>query len=235
MQYPNSEAMRLLSATINTMPGTSSHAEGTETPQSISFVVYLGEGQEESQYLEMLSEGKGNIKDVFKYYLDSHQQITLSHPKHRFKALVEFLESDSSGYSTALDKAFLISDRDSQSFKEEQYDEMLKNCEDKDIVWIVSNPSFQLWLLFHFTDDIESLELEKISSCKKQILEIETNIKALSKSGYTHGNLKPSVFKPLIEVAIKNSAPYCLSVKDLKESIGTNFSELVKYIQSTGR
>ena len=63
---------------------------------------------------------------------------------------------------------------------------------------------------------------------------IETHIKALSKSGYTHGNLKPSVFKPLIEVAIKNSVPYCLSVKDLKESIGTNFSELVKYIQSTG-
>jgi hypothetical protein len=48
--------------------------------------------------------------------------------------LKEFLESDSSGYSAALDKAFLISDRDSQSFKEEQYDEMLKNCEDKDIV-----------------------------------------------------------------------------------------------------
>lgn len=71
MQYQNTEAMRLLSTTINTIPGTSSHAEGTETPKSISFVVYLGEGQEESQYLEMLSEGKGNIIDVFKYYLDS--------------------------------------------------------------------------------------------------------------------------------------------------------------------
>lgn len=235
MQYQNTEAMRLLSTTINTIPGTSSHAEGTETPKSISFVVYLGEGQEESQYLEMLSEGKGNIIDVFKYYLDSQQRITLSHPKHRYKALVEFLESDSSDYSAALDKAFLISDRDSQSFKEDQYDKMLKNCEDKDIVWIVSNPSFQLWLLLHFTDDIESLELEKMSSCKKQIQEIETHIKALSKYGYTHGNLKPSVFKPLVEVAINNSVPYCLSVKELKESIGTNFSVLVKYIQSTGR
>lgn len=235
MQYQNTEAMRLLSTTINTIPGTSSHAEGTETPKSISFVVYLGEGQEESQYLEMLSEGKGNIIDVFKYYLDSQQRITLSHPKHRYKALVEFLESDSSDYSAALDKAFLISDRDSQSFKEDQYDEMLKNCEDKDIVWIVSNPSFQLWLLLHFTDDIESLELEKMSSCKKQIQEIETHIKALSKYGYTHGNLKTSVFKPLVEVAINNSVPYCLSVKELKESIGTNFSVLVKYIQSTGR
>lgn len=235
MQYQNTKAMRLLSTTINTIPGTSSHAEGTETPKSISFVVYLGEGQEESQYLEMLSEGKGNIIDVFKYYLDSQQQITLSHPKHRYKALVEFLESDSSDYSAALDKAFLISDRDSQSFKEDQYDEMLKNCEDKDIVWIVSNPSFQLWLLLHFTDDIESLELEKMSRCKKQIQEIETHIKVLSKYGYTHGNLKPSVFKPLVEVAINNSVPYCLSVKELKESIGTNFSVLVKYIQSTGR
>ena len=29
--------------------------------------------------------------------------------------------------------------------------------------------------------------------------------------------------------------PYCLFAKELKESIGTNFSELVKYIQSTGR
>ena len=52
--------MTLLKATINTMPGVSSHAEGTENPQSIAFVVYLGEGQEESQYLEMLSQGKYN-------------------------------------------------------------------------------------------------------------------------------------------------------------------------------
>lgn len=207
--------MRLLSATINTIPGTSSHAEGTEIPKSIVFVVYLGEGQEESQYLEMLSRGKDNIIDVYKYYINSQQQITLSHPKHRYNALVEFLKSDSSGYSAYLDKAFLISDRDSQSFKEPQYDEMLVNCEEKGIVWIVSNPSFQLWLLFHFTDDIKSLELENINSCKKQIQEIETSIKALSGKGYSHGILDQSVFNPLIEVAIKNSEPYCLSVKEL--------------------
>lgn len=222
--------MRLLSATINTIPGTSSHAEGTENPRSLAFVVYLGEGQEESQYLEMLSQGKENIIDVFKYYLNSHQQITLSHPTHRFKALIEFLESDGSDYSPYLDNAFLISDRDSQSFKAHQYDVMLENCENKGIVWIVSNPSFQLWLLFHFTDDIESLELESIDSCKKQIQQIETRIKALSKKGYTHGNLNQSVFRPLVETAIKNSEPYCLSVKDLKENTGTNFSVLVKYI-----
>lgn len=72
--------MRLLSATINTIPGRSSHAEGTEPPKSIAFVVYLGEGQEESQYLEMLSQGKGNIIDVFKFYQNSQQQITMSPP-----------------------------------------------------------------------------------------------------------------------------------------------------------
>ena len=222
--------MGLLSATINTIPGKSSYAEGTENPQSITFVVYLGEGQEESQYIEMLSQGKETIIDVFKYYKDSHQQITLSHPKHRYNALIEFLESDGSDYSVALDKAFLISDRDRQSFKEAQYDEMLENCRDKGIVWIVSNPSFQLWLLFHFTDDIASLKLESISKCKKQIDEIEANIRALSKNGYTHGNLNQSVFKPHIKTAIKNSEPYCLSVEELKENIGTNFSVLVKYL-----
>lgn len=222
--------MSLLSATINTIPGTSSHAEGTEIPKSIAFVVYLGEGREESQYLEMLSQGKENVIDVFKYYLNSQQQITLSHPNHRYKALVEFLESGSSGYSAYLDKAFLISDRDSQSFKESQYDAMLENCEDKGIVWIVSNPSFQLWLLFHFTADIESLDLENIGSCKKQIQKIETHIRALSENGYTHGSLDQSVFKSLIEVAVKNSEPYCLSVKELKDNLGTNFSVLVKYI-----
>lgn len=168
--------------------------------------------------------------DVFKYYQNSQQQITLSHPKHRYNALVEFLDSDNSGYSVALDKAFLISDRDSQSFKEPQYDEMSERCKEKGIIWIVSNPSFQLWLLFHFTDDIASLELEKIKGCKKQIQEIETKIKEYSKSGYTHGDLNQSVFKPRIEAAIKNSEPYCLSVEELKEKIGTNFSVLVKYI-----
>ncbi|MBE6280809.1 MAG: RloB domain-containing protein [Bacteroides sp.] len=222
--------MRLLSSTINTLPGTSSHAEGTEIPKSLAFVVYLGEGQEESQYLEMLSQGKENIIDVFKYYLNSQQQITLSHPNHRYKALIEFLESDGSDYSPYLDKAFLISDRDSQSFKVIQYDKMLENCENKGIVWIVSNPSFQLWLLLHFTEEIESLDLENVNGCKKQIEKIETQIKALSPKGYTHGTLNKSVFKPLVETAIKNSEPFCLSVKDLKENIGTNFSVLVKYI-----
>lgn len=222
--------MGLLSATINTIPGTSSHAEGTENPQNIAFIVYLGEGQEESQYLEIFSQEKETIIDVFKYYKDSHQQKNLSHPKHRYNALVEFLGSDVSGYSAALDKAFLISDRDSQSFKEAQYDEMLENCRDKGIIWIVSNPSFQLWLLFHFTDDIASLKLESISKCKKQIDEIEANIRALSKNGYTHGNLNQSVFKPHVEAAIKNSEPYCLPVEELKENIGTNFSILVKYL-----
>ena len=232
-QYQNFDAMGLLSASINTIPGTSSHAEGTESPKSMAFVVYLGEGQEESQYLEMLSEGQENIIDVFKYYLDNQQQISLSHPKHRYEALVEFLESDNSDYSAALDKAFLISDRDNQSFKESQYDEMLEKCNNKDIVWIVSNPSFQLWLLFHFTDDIASLDLDIIDSCKKRIKKIESTIKGLSKNGYTHGNLNQSVFKPLIETAIKNSEPYCLSVEDLKKNIGTNFSVLVKYILGT--
>lgn len=222
--------MGLLSATINTIPGTSSYAEGTENPQSVAFVVYLGEGQEESQYLEIFSQEKETIIDVFKYYKDSHQQTTLSHPKHRYNALVEFLESDGSDYSAALDKAFLISDRDSQSFKEAQYDEMLENCRDKGIDWIVSNPSFQLWLLFHFTDDIVSLKLENISKCKEQIHKIETNIRALSKNGYTHGELNQSVFKPHVEAAIKNSEPYCLSVEKLKGNVGTNFSVLVKYL-----
>ena len=67
--------MGLLSATINTIPGTSSHVEETETPKSIAFVVYLGEGKEESLYLETLSEGKENMIDVFKYYQDSQQQL----------------------------------------------------------------------------------------------------------------------------------------------------------------
>lgn len=222
--------MRLLSSTINTMPRISSHAEGTENPKSLAFVVYLGEGQEESQYLEMLSQGKENIIDVYKYYNNCHQQITLSHPKHRYNALVEFLKSDNSGFAVDLDKAFLISDRDTQNFKTTQYEEILKKCENQGFVWIVSNPSFQLWLLLHFTDDIESLDLANIKSCKKQILKIETQIRALSGNGYTHGNLKQSMFRPLIERAIKNSEKYCLSVNDLKENIGTNFSVLVKYI-----
>ena len=222
--------MSLLSVTINTMPGHSSHAEGTEMPKSLAFVVCLGEGQEESQYLEMLSHGKDNIIDVFKYYRDRKRQISLSHPNHRYSALVEFIGSDESGYSAALDKAFLISDRDSDSFFECQYDDILRNCNDKGIVWIVSNPSFQLWLLFHFTNNIESLELENINHCKEQIKKIETQIKDLSGNEYSHGSLKQSVFKPLINLAVENSEQYCLPVEELKEKIGTNFSVLVKYI-----
>lgn len=222
--------MSLLSATINTLPGTSSFVDGSENPKSLAFVVYLGEGQEESLYLEMLAQGKDNIIDVFKYYLDSKKQISLSHPNHRYSALVEFLDKKDSDFSPVLDKAFLISDRDNQSFKEKQYDEMLEKCRNKNIEWIVSNPSFQLWLLFHFTDDIIQLELEKIPRSKIQIQKVEDRIKTLSGRSYEHGTIKKVLYQPLIDAAIKNSERYCLPVEKLKDHIGTNFSILVKYI-----
>lgn len=222
--------MSLLSATINTIPGKSSHAEGSVIPKSIAFVVYLGEGKEESIYLEMLTKGKENVIDVFKYYLDSQKQISLSHPNHRYDALVEFLDKDNSDFSPVLDKAFLISDRDNQSFKEKQYDEMLNKCRTKGIEWIVSNPSFQLWLLFHFTDDITSLELEKIPKSKQQIKELENHIRVSSGMGYSHGNLNKKMFEPFIGAALKNSEPYCLSLEELRDRIGTNFSILVRHI-----
>lgn len=69
-------------------------------------------------------------------------------------------------YNPEIDVINLVVDRDKGNFKEEQYDNLIKECNDKNIKLYVSNPCFEVWLLMHF-DEFEKLDFEKLLENKR--------------------------------------------------------------------
>lgn len=182
------------------------------------------------KYIRKLCQEKSSkniiVEIVNDEYADEKVAVSDSHPQKRLEALRERM-----GYADSLaDEAWLVSDRDDGSFTEGQYDEVRDVCTESNIRWVVSNPAFQLWLLFHFTDSLEGLCLER---CVKSSLKIKQIEKELNKyvRGYKHGTLDMIEFGDYIENAIVNSSDYCMDVADLKKGIGTNFSLLVKSLK----
>ena len=131
------------------------------------------------------------------------------------------------------DNPWLICDRDKQSFKEKQYDEVLAMCEVNHVELIVSNPAFQLWLLLHFRSDISDLELDANEKSKISISKIEGVMRAEKLvPGYKHGTLNFEQFKNNIDDAIRNSCQFPKDPRVLKNAIGTNFDVIVNLIKS---
>ena len=117
--------MGLLSNNINTIPNDQNYKEGEEEPNSVPFVVCACEGDEECDYLSIFESSHRLVK-VNDYYKNDQEKKGHSHPQKRIEALIEFLGEESlnldiKGFSNKIDKAFLVVDRDAQSFKENQY------------------------------------------------------------------------------------------------------------------
>ncbi len=98
-------------------------------------------------------------------------------------------------YEKDFDKVCILIDRDKQSFKENQYDDVLKICEINNFKLGISNPSFELFLFLHFNnlleyDNTKILENKKISTSKKAPKYMEKILK-----DYLHQNLSLSFNK----------------------------------------
>ena len=107
--------------------------------------------------VEELSYIKGYFKTFLsnsniipQYVNDSldNKEKHASHPKRRLAALKRYRASVHPNWKEYPDDiTWLVCDRDAQSFKESQYDDVLVDCKKERIELIISNPSFQLWLL----------------------------------------------------------------------------------------
>ena len=64
----------------------------------------------------------------------------------------EILQIQELTYAEGFDKICLIVDRDPLSFSEEQYDQVVQICKERQIDFYVTNPCFEFWLLLHFPD-----------------------------------------------------------------------------------
>ena len=137
-------------------------------------------------------------------------------------------------YEEGHDKICLIADRDKQSFKEDQYDYVVKTCNEKGYEFYISNPCFELWLLMHY-DEILTIDKEKLLTnpketprAKKRFLEKQLSILM---DGYNKNNLKFEKLIPLIEHAIKNEKNFCENIENLKTDLGCNIGLLIEKMQ----
>ena len=203
--------------------------------ESLRFIAIVTEGSvEELAYLKGYQSSKAPIgRERRIYFLNDYineeilaEEKTASHPLRRLELMKELLSLKNPDFSSYPDEAWQVCDRDEQSFSCDQYDELLMECDRLNINLIVSNPAFQIWLLFHFDAWLKDALFEDGINSSRRLSIIERRLKFLL-PGYQHGHLLFSRFKHRIDTAIANSRRYCTDVYTLKEECGTNFAQLM--------
>lgn len=154
------------------------------------------------------------------------QKINLYENIDRIQA---YIENQQIVFNQEIDKVCIIVDRDYRNFKENQYDYVVKKCQELNYKLYISNPCFEFWLLLHSSDvntiDTEKLLKNKKVTSKKRFTEIE-----LSRifSGYKKNDIKFDRFKPNIQLAISQGKDFCEDVVGLKTRLGTNIGLLLE-------
>lgn len=150
-----------------------------------------------------------------------------------FSSLKRNITNSECFYDKNLDQICMIVDRDTGSFNEKQYDELVKACNKYKFKLYMTNPRFEFWLLLHFLYksqiDCENV-CQKSKGSKKSYLERELSKKL-------PGNIKRVVpFDKLVDnvdTAIENEKEFCEDIFGLKTSIGSNIGQLMTELKGT--
>lgn len=230
----------LLRFDVPTIPGQVAYQKASKEMAILFVLSVMTEGyKEEPKYLKSVQElindsDTANIvvHIVNRHYIHQKDAAGHSNPLKRLEALKQWKENHSQieGFDNK-DEYWLICDRDDSSFTSQQYDDVILECQKEGIHLIVSNPAFQVWLLLHFTADLQQYKLEQYESSSQCVKNaIEPAIRSYD-AQYKHGNINMKIYKPLMRDAIRNSVGYSHDVQDLKCRIGTNFRSLLLRIE----
>lgn len=178
--------------------------------------------------------------DVLQYQTDERIEVDnelilglLSYIENDFdinekvEEISQYLNEQQIVYLPEHDYVCLIIDRDSGSFKREQYERLIDKCKNKNYRLFVSTPTFEFWLLLHndevFLHDQKEL-LENKRQGQKRYLE-----QALTQaySGYRKERIHFERFLPDIRKAIQNEKCFCEDVNHLIDMLGTNVGVLI--------
>lgn len=177
-----------------------------------------------------LNDKTNNYAKVCELIWDDLKKFRITEVANNIEHIMEWAEIS---YDKDFDKICIIVDRDEESFKSDQYDDVLNKCRDNNYSLFVTNPCFEFWLLMHF-DDVIELEEEKIrknekTSSKNRFLQSELNkrLKGYKKNKYDAQRLVINIDK-----AINNSFKFCNDINELKYKIGTNLAKLIEDITS---
>lgn len=143
--------------------------------------------------------------------------------------LIEYIKNQDIDIEQGFDKICLIVDRDSESFKDWQFDFVLSECREKGFDFYMSNPCFEFWLLLHFEAALrlsreKMLHNMKINKSRSYLEKELSNILG----GYKKNKLKFNRFKNRIDIAIRNEKYFCEDIESLKTELGSNVGLLIK-------
>lgn len=156
--------------------------------------------------------------------------------KNQIEDIPKIIKNGSITYSDEVDKICFIVDRDKKSFLSKpgnnQYEYVLKKCQEKKFGFYVTNPCFELWLLMHF-DEVVELDKEKLLenlyvSSDKRYTEYELRRMF---AGFEKANYDAEFLVRNIDKAIKNEAMFCEDIELLESQIGSNLGRLFEELR----
>lgn len=126
------------------------------------------------------------------------------------------------------DKVCIIVDRDRQSFKADQYDYVVDQCQIHGFDLFVSNPCFEFWLLLHYAE-IDKLDRPTLLANPKVTTKKSFTEKMLSErlQGYKKNDLKFDKIKGGIDLAIEQEKQFCQELVGLRNELGSNVGLLI--------
>lgn len=139
-------------------------------------------------------------------------------------------------YDNRFDKICLIVDRDKESFlaipENNQYDYVLRTCQEKGFGFYVSNPCFEFWLLLHF-EAVFELDKDKLLenpqvTAKRRYTEYE--LRRLL-PGYSKGKYNADILIKNLSLALCNAQKFCQNERLLISEVGTNIGKLILLLE----
>ena len=180
-----------------------------------------------NKVIEDLSEATAKVAN----FLTSELNI-----KNAVDEIEKYIECQKITYDPGYDKLCLITDRDEQSFKEDQYDYVLETCKQKGYCFYVTNPCFEFWLLLHYNEvfnyNRNDLLENKKESVKARKRFIEKQLSILM-GGYNKDKLNFEKLVDKVGTAVANEKQFCEDSVGLKNSLGSNVGLLLEEIMNS--
>ena len=146
--------------------------KGNKSPKAKYYIIPEGDSTE-VKYFSGIKENSSNLNvnsliDILIIENDE-KEMGQSHPLKKLNNFIKAIKDGIIYFDKEIDKACFIFDRDPQNFKPNQYDDFINSCNKNKYDVYISNPTFELFLLFH-SDDVLKLDRKEMLLNKKEKL-----------------------------------------------------------------
>lgn len=173
--------------------------------------------------------GGSNSNDIFNIIEKELKKLNIIGIIDKFD---DIMKQSNISYEEGFDTICIIVDRDKDSFTENQYEDVINICNEKNFKLYITNPCFEFWLLLHFSNakELDNNKLKKNPkiSNKKRYVESEL-CKFLPKYKKCYFDGKDIAMN--VDTAIENEKSFCEDLEELKDNVGSNLGLLIQELR----